>query len=252
MERVAPNVDEMTEHMLLLMRGVNAQVFRIIGDRVISGPFKGMQIPEVTPWDDGNASCKLFGSYEVELHGVLARAVQRIPEAVINIGCGEGYYAIGLARLMPDTRVIAIDIDDESRHVCWEYARRNNVRLEIWRGFFSKDEMMNLPPESLFLVDCEAAEIELLQIEACPALVSSDIIVECHDFLDSKISKTLAARFADTHDVEWIKPQLPKLEQYPFLMQSPTVMAVMAVVEKRPMPTLWLACWAKQRRLRDG
>jgi hypothetical protein len=41
------------------------------------------------------------GCYEHELHGEIEQLVTRGFDAVLNIGCGEGYYAIGLARRMP-------------------------------------------------------------------------------------------------------------------------------------------------------
>lgn len=246
--RNIPSEQEMNDSLLIIMRGINHQCFSLLGDKIVTGLFKGMVIPEVAPWDDGNASTKLLGAYEFELQKAVVRAIERKPEVVVNVGCAEGYYAIGLARLVPSLKVYAADIDQLSLDICEDYAKRNGVSVETVNGFKSAADMNSVgASEGLFVVDCEGAEIALLDKSACPGLVSCDIIVECHDFMNPTISSTLAKRFSDTHDVEVFWPQLPRLGEYPFLATSPTVMSLLTVTEKRPMPTLWLACWAKHK-----
>jgi hypothetical protein len=68
---------------------------------VMDGPFRGMILASETAGAAGDITSKLLGTYEADLHGVLEKAVGRAPRLVINVGCGEGYYAIGLARLLP-------------------------------------------------------------------------------------------------------------------------------------------------------
>jgi hypothetical protein len=46
---------------------------------------------------------KLLGCYEAELHGVIACALNTTYDTIIDIGCAEGYYAVGLALHFPDT-----------------------------------------------------------------------------------------------------------------------------------------------------
>src|SRR5262245_30471234 len=116
-----PSPDEMGNLMLRLMRGINNHVFTAYGDRVLSGPFAGMMIPSVVGhWDDGNSGCKLIGSYEYELHDAIRYVQWRKPEVVINIGCAEGYYAIGFARLL-GVPVYAFDSNKAALALCDEY-----------------------------------------------------------------------------------------------------------------------------------
>jgi protein-L-isoaspartate O-methyltransferase len=70
-----------------------------------------MQLPRRTSWGDGYRAAKLLGAYEHSLHDVLLKPVSRQPDPIINVGCAEGYYAVGLARLLPDATVYAFDID---------------------------------------------------------------------------------------------------------------------------------------------
>lgn len=245
-----PNAEKMREHLLALMRGVNSQIFGGLGNKVINGPFQGMWVPENPKWEDGNASTKLIGSYEFEIHGIVAKAVSRNPATVINIGCAEGYYAVGFAMALPDAIIYACDLDRGCLESCRESALRNGVEHRVMLGQgCTKAEELEIGPagKKLYFLDCEAAEIDLLDKKECPSLITSDIIVECHDFLRPDISSTLAARFEDTHDVELITPELPRLDWPPFqhVNKHPAIMAVLAIVEKRPLPTAWLACWAK-------
>lgn len=243
-----PNPVEMNDAVLFAMRGVNAQAFRLFGNRVLTGPFKGMIIPERAPWSDGNAGTKLLGTYEHELHDKIEYALRRT-KVVINVGCAEGYYAVGLARR--GKMVYGYDISDDSLKVCQEYVAVNGVgeRVSLAHGCQSP-EQLSIGPEGhrLYIVDCEGAETVLLDPEGCPELIKSDIIVECHEFLQAGTTAILGERFAATHRVELVLPRIPNLNQFEFIQECPSIMSVMIAVEKRPMPCYWLACWTKQER----
>src|SRR5918997_1281919 len=75
---------------------------------VQAGPFRGMRYsPRLTASDtllSHTLLPKLVGCYEVELHDTLAAVFKRKYRQVINIGCAEGYYAVGLALNLPDVQ----------------------------------------------------------------------------------------------------------------------------------------------------
>jgi hypothetical protein len=256
-EDTEPDACEINGLLLRVMWGVNSQAFRMFGNRVISGPFAGMIIPDRNPfWDDGNSGSKLLGTYEFELHPVIQHAIWRGPRSVINVGCAEGYYAIGLAQLMPHAVVHAFDTRATSLELCREYAEKNGVseRVATREGCTTPQQMRVIGAEwpRLYVMDCEGAEAELLDLERLASLAHSDIIVECHDFLIPGISSVIADRLSATHRVELIRPKLPDLEQFQFMRQFPTVMSVLMATEKRPMPSMWLACWANTKGISDG
>lgn len=244
-----PTAEEMNSFLHCLMHGINKQAFQLFGDRVVSGPFAGMVIPEKSPWDDGNVSTKLLGCYEHELHESIQYAVWRRPSVIINVGCAEGYYAIGLARLMTYATVYAFDIAELSRLLCEDYAKRNGVKVNLIEGVKAPEELRLTQARGhrLYVIDCEGSELELIDLDKCPELIHSDIIVECHDFMKPNASLTLADRLCRTHRVELIRPQLPDLGQFQFLKQAPGVLSMLMVTEKRPYPCYWLACWAHSK-----
>ncbi|MDP6095842.1 MAG: hypothetical protein QGG67_07640 [Gammaproteobacteria bacterium] len=65
---------------------------------------------------------KLLGCYEQELHHVANSIAETGYKNVVNIGCAEGYYAVGLTRLLPEEiKTYAYDINPEARRICKEW-----------------------------------------------------------------------------------------------------------------------------------
>ena len=109
-----------------------------LGDRVVAGPFAGMTYPPDSA--EGYFVPKLLGCYEQELHPALAQFCQGRPGTVLNIGCAEGYYAVGLARALPNVTIYAWDIAPNAREKTARMPRRtalvtkSSLRLTSTRG----------------------------------------------------------------------------------------------------------------------
>ena len=74
---------------------------------------------------------KLLGCYEQPLQPYLKRAIDRNYETLINIGCAEGYYAVGLAIAMPNTNSLAFDIKRlNARKACSDLAEKSKLLIE--------------------------------------------------------------------------------------------------------------------------
>lgn len=170
--------------------------------RVISGPFAGLRY---LPFASGSGLLpKLAGSYELEIHSAIEAAIGRGPARVINIGCGEGYYAAGLARRLPGAQIHAFDTDIVARQRARRLTHENGVagRVEV-AGLCRLEDLRRLAgPKSLIVCDCEGCELFLLDPVQVPELAAADLIVELHDFLDPAISTTILERFRPTHDAE--------------------------------------------------
>jgi len=68
-----------------------------------------------------------LGCYEHELHPHVERLIGRTFDALLNIGCADGYYAVGLARRMPGAPVFAHDLNPKAQTGCREVAALNGV-----------------------------------------------------------------------------------------------------------------------------
>ena len=98
------------KHRALLLQNT---LLKAYGPTILGGPFAGMSF--VRQVAEGCCVPKLLGCYEEELHPYVEQAILRDYPQVLNIGVAEGYYAVGFARRMPNAKVFAFDIDENTR-----------------------------------------------------------------------------------------------------------------------------------------
>ena len=154
---------------------------------------------------------KIVGCYELELQEWLAAEILRCPKFIIDIGCAEGYYAVGLAMRCPNAKVIAYDESQIALDLCLQTAVLNNVqdRLSI-RGRFAADDLKNLElDDSLVICDVEGFESEIFTSSSLAYLKRTNLLIECHDVYNPHVSTKLLNLFASTHDIH-ITAQLPR------------------------------------------
>jgi hypothetical protein len=175
------------------------------GDLVVrDGLFKGMKYPEVGHTSGSSFFPKVLGTYEQEVYPVLAAAVAGGIGDVVDVGCAEGYYAIGMALVSPASTVHAFDTNAEAIAMCQELARLNGVSDRVKTGGWCDPAALlalDLRPRSLVISDCEGYEKELLTPEVIARLAACFFLVEVHDCYDPTISGILLERFAGTHRV---------------------------------------------------
>jgi hypothetical protein len=215
---------------------------------VQSGPFSGMRLSLEASWSDGAVAPKVLGSYEAELHPALCKAIVRRPATVVNIGCAEGYYAVGLALRLPNAKVIAFDSDERAQAVCRQMAAANAVadRVEVTGGCTPEllGAVMADRGRMLLVMDCEGGELELLSDDLIAGMRNCDVIVECHDFINRGSTEALMGRFAASHQVERVEERARDPNQFPLLQNRSSLECWLALCEFRPKLISWLACWA--------
>lgn len=228
--------------------------FVTFGAKVLSGVFAGMDIGKNFAWSDGNVVIKLLGVYEIELQNTIQKAISRRPKTIVNIGCAEGYYTVGLGRLLPEARIMGCDIDPEALKIATTNAKKNNLNnVTFWLvdgeyyNFYDIAELMY--SADLAIIDCEAGECAYLHEVLQPLFGKLDIIVECHDFLHAGVSDDLIARFQKTHSIEVIKPaQLsPPYSIKDFDVLGQTMPEIVTRDFHPKEKFLWLAMWSKER-----
>lgn len=223
---------------------ITAAIYSWSRGQVQSGPFRGMRILQASSWGDGDLCPKILGTYESELHPCLDLWAKAPPDVVVNIGCAEGYYAVGLARLLHGAIIRAFDISPAARDICRRNAALNRVedRLVI-DGLCSPEILNDALSDSLYpavVCDCEGGELDVLDPGRAPNLLRSTILVECHDFVNRSISDTLAARFKPSHVIDVI-PEGPRdPNRFPPLRRMRSLDRWLAVCEFRPEFMTWL------------
>lgn len=218
------------------------------GTKVLQGPLAGMDFIERSA--EGCHIAKLLGCYEQPLHPHIHAALLGQYNKIVNIGCAEGYYAVGFARALPHSISLAFDTDPDAQRACRDLAERNGVsdRVEIG-GLFTTADFANYKDEStLIICDIEGAEQELLDPAIAPELRSLDIIVESHECIRPGVTKALMSRFAESHDIELVEDnglrQLAKLPDW--FTKLSHLDQLLATWEWRSGPTPWLVMHAKK------
>jgi Ribosomal protein L11 methyltransferase (PrmA) len=176
----------------------------IFPDRtVLYGPFKGLKYPALE--SRGSALFpKLLGTYEAELHGILDKICQKHYSEIINIGCGEGYYAVGLALRITKATVTAFDPDEQAQRLAKEMAALNQCHDRVTVHGACTVGCLNsflFSGNGLVICDCEGAEKDLL-LGSYNNLKKCDLLIEVHDFVDITISSTLRGLFSGTHNIQ--------------------------------------------------
>ncbi|MBK7002338.1 MAG: hypothetical protein IPH35_21025 [Rhodoferax sp.] len=217
------------------------------GTVVQDGVVKGLDfLPQSA---EGCHVAKLLGCYEQPLQPFLEVAIKTNYSTVLNIGCAEGYYAVGFARRMPDTRVLAFDLNQKAQDICKTLAEKNQVaeRVTVGALFRPEDFANHAGLRVLVLCDIEGAERELLDPVLAPALTGMDLIVESHECLLPGITQVLIDRFASTHHITLVQDngqrQLPRAPAW--FNNLAHMDQLLAVWEWRSGATPWLVMRAK-------
>jgi precorrin-6B methylase 2 len=213
------------------------------GLEVLRGPFAGLRYPPELPAHDHvshHLMAKLVGSYEQQIYPWIEEWIGGDFELVIDVGCAEGFYAVGLARAMPDVEVRAYDIYPQAREDCAALARANGVQDRVTiAGECTPATLAAVSQRRVALLsDCEGYEKILLDPELAPNLRHWSIIVEQHVLQDPTIAATIERRFRETHEIEVIEYVPPDGDGVAELERL-TAEQIRFVLSERPYPMSW-------------
>lgn len=179
---------------------------------VQSGPFAGMAYHRRST---GSVVLpKLLGTYESELHPCLESLPLDQYRYCIDVGGGEGYYAVGLCWRFPQLNMLVFEQSGSGRQQIRTLADKNGVsdRIQI-RSRCEPAELQNAikeRPLCLLIMDVEGYEQELLEPAQVPALAQTDFIVEIHPERRADLEQLIYSRFEKTHQLTTIRQVRPK------------------------------------------
>jgi hypothetical protein len=216
---------------------------------VVGGPFKGMRY-------HGKAVCgaalpKAMGVYECELAPFLLKWSAIPFQHIINIGAGEGYYAVGCATLWPRATITAFETGEEGRTLLARNVELNGLQSRVRiMGHCGQEQLQAAISDgqhTLVIADAEGAEGHLLDPDNVPGLVDAHIIVEIHDFVDDRLGQTVVSQLKSSHTIEEVRTQRRRFSDFhepralwlrlwllPYLKQYAD--------ELRPGPMRWFCC----------
>jgi hypothetical protein len=219
--------------------------------QVLAGPFAGTRL-FVSDQTSRLLPCYYLGTAELEIQEAVENLIARRYATVVNIGAADGYYTVGLARRLPEARIIAFEAVDSFRPVLERTAAANGVadRIEI-NGHCDRRALRaaiaGARPPILVVSDIEGYETELLDPVAIPELKGADLLIETHDESVRGCTEVMMDRFASTHAVERFVGRPRELSDLP-ARSLPLVrkllpqMAIELMNERRSGPQQWLCC----------
>ena len=219
---------------------LNQHVGNATGLLVQNGPFAGMRcLAEAA--DKPGFMPKLIGCYESELHSMLTQFARRGYDRIINLGCEDGFYAVGLSRLLPRTPVFAFDADATNQALCRQLAAVNGVgdRVMVGGQCGAAEIQTLIVPNTLLFCDIEGAERQMLDPAIIPGLTGCDILVEIHEFLDPALPGLIRDRFRPTHEITMIPQSGRNPSAWPLLRTMSQFDQFLGVYEGRPGATPW-------------
>lgn len=184
-------------------RSVNETLVSRFGSEVVGGPFRGMTLTPMTMAEQ--IGPYLLGTYEGELHPALEVVLRGRFDQIVDVGSKFGYYAVGLARRFPESRVVAFDTDWWAREALGEMIAANGVANVEVRGYCDPEWLAgHLAEGALIVSDCEGFEGPLFCSKPIPNLATATLLIETHDTPEVDLTGQLADRLGPTHAVRTI------------------------------------------------
>jgi hypothetical protein len=170
---------------------------------ILNGPFEGIHYI-VEGIGESTILPKIVGSYESQLHNIVEAIITKNYGDIIDIGCAEGYYAIGFAKRMNNTTIHCFDINKKDIEICKQIAQLNNLQNLTYNYWCSKETLVNFQfkNKGLIFCDTEGFELELFTEDVVSNLQQHDFLIEIHDSINPSISNTLYNIFKKTHTIQ--------------------------------------------------
>ncbi|MHA2277956.1 MAG: hypothetical protein ACXAC2_19420 [Candidatus Kariarchaeaceae archaeon] len=214
----------------------------LISNRIVSGPFKN----QICSY--GSLSRRL-GTWEKELYPIVYEIVKRKFKTIINVGSHDGYYCIGFACLLQDSKVIAFEADKNWKQRLVLNAKENNVDNLIEVNDICgindlRSALCNNENPCVFM-DVDGGEFFLLDPCLIPELIDKLIVVEYHEHVIDNIAEILKSRFRNTHKIVEIYQQPRTISDFPLTLHTYAVVLldkylIDTMNEFRPAGNHWL------------
>ena len=247
--RMAKSDREVAEQLQVRLEYECRVVRQYFGDdwSVRHGPFAGMRYAPMT------SGClvlapKIIGSYEGLIYHWVHEAINRNYETILNIGCGEGYYAVGFSLKSKASHVYAYDIDRSARDNVAKLAQLNGTadRVHI-RDLCTREELQReITENALIFCDIEGGEFDLFRPNLTSALSRADLIIETHDVVCRGVTETLVRRFLPSHSIEITYDGAKYADDFPVLETVPVEKQALLLDEGRKATQAWMRLLAKR------
>jgi hypothetical protein len=175
-------------HVRLARIAAGKKLERILGSsKVKYGAFKGLNLENFLTWGASDRGSQLLGLYEREVVTLIAQ--EGGPNKVfVDVGAAEGYFAAGVLVNKHFSRVICFEADIKTQSALAKTLSLNGVADHASIHGAAGEDFVRVVGEevsfafkdTVFLIDIEGGEIDLLNQSNLKMLAQATIIVEMH------------------------------------------------------------------------
>ena len=166
---------------------------------------------------------------------------------MIDLGAFFGYYAIGLALLLPEAHGIVYEADPARREILNANILANGVGARVTvRGEASLHTLSadaRRDAADPVVCDIDGPEIDVINPAESPGLDGCALLIETHG---DDITAALKARLSPTHTVQHIRPRIPNMDDVPARPWYLHFSDPIQFLAERPHNNDWL--WARPDR----
>lgn len=174
---------------------INDLIFNRFNGVIQNGPFAGMLVQKNSTWKYSHVGQMILGVYESLVLEALFSDRFRNRKYFVDIGAADGYYPIGLTKCGRISQAFAFEISPESRKSIIDNATTNGVIEKIDVQGLADYKIIKLLSKkidfkkTIFLIDIEGAEFDLLSREMLSLIRDSVVIIEVHNWIEGFLEK---------------------------------------------------------------
>jgi len=171
-----------------LKQELSSKISNKFKHEIAYGPFKGMKIHPKMTWNHLDRGAMLLGFYEQEVQSILADNPGKL---LINLGAGDGFYAVGSIKSGLYEQSIAFEMNPESRLIINKNAKLNDVENILIYEYATNNFWNDLPwlennlDKTTLICDVEGAEFDIFDETTFLFFSKSLLIIEIHDWVEN-------------------------------------------------------------------
>ena len=225
-----------------------SKVIKLSNSQVMAGPYKGTEFVVKSYWGSYDMSSKLLGSYERHIQEKIVEIKNKNNlEIIINIGAGEGYHIVSLIKNNFFADGIAFESETESQNLLKDNLKLNNIenKVKIYgEANFDLIKKLNVQNvnKTLFLIDIEGEEFNLLNNSFLELFKKSYFVIEMHEFIlkDKQKVKNFYELIEKNFRTHLIKNNCVNLYEIKELNLVSDNVRMLGLSENRPSKMNWL------------
>ena len=225
-----------------------SKVIKLSNSQVMAGPYKNTEFVVKSYWGSYDMSSKLLGSYERHIQEKIVEIKNKNNlEIIINIGAGEGYHIVSLIKNNFFADGIAFESETESQNLLKDNLKLNNIenKVKIYgEANFDLIKKLNVQNvnKTLFLIDIEGEEFNLLNNRFLELFKKSYFVIEMHEFIlkDKQKVKNFYELIEKNFHTHLIKNNCVNLYEIKELNLVSDNVRMLGLSENRPSKMNWL------------